>query len=248
MEGYDLSSLRWATTAGEALNPEVYNRFLEYTGLKLMEAFGQTETTVQLANLVGSTPKPGSMGRPSPLYDIAVVDSDGQPVSTGDVGEIVIRADRENPPTGLFMGYYRDGEKTLEAWHDGYYHTGDTVWQDEDGYYWYVGRTDDVIKASGYRIGPFEIESVLMEHPAVLECAVTGAPDPIRGTVVKATIVLMKGYEATPELTKELQDYVKHQTAPYKYPRIVEYVESLPKTLSGKIRRVELKEGRQPQG
>ncbi len=248
MEGYDLSSLVYATTAGEALNPEVYNRFLEYTGLKLMEAFGQTETTVQLANLVGSTPKPGSMGRPSPLYDIAVVDSDGQPVSTGDVGEIVIRADRENPPTGLFMGYYRDGEKTLEAWHDGYYHTGDTVWQDEDGYYWYVGRTDDVIKASGYRIGPFEIESVLMEHPAVLECAVTGAPDPIRGTVVKATIVLMKGYEATPELTKELQDYVKHQTAPYKYPRIVEYVESLPKTLSGKIRRVELKEGRQPQG
>ena len=246
MEGYDLSSLRWATTAGEALNPEVYNRFLQYTGLKLMEAFGQTETTVQLANLVGSEPKPGSMGRPSPLYDIAVVDGDGEPVSTGDVGEIVIRADREDPPTGLFMGYYRDEALTREAWHDGYYHTGDTVWQDEDGYYWYVGRTDDVIKASGYRIGPFEIESVLMEHPAVLECAVTGAPDPIRGQVVKATIVLMKGYEATPELTKELQDYVKHQTAPYKYPRIVEYVESLPKTLSGKIRRVELKAGHQP--
>lgn len=240
MEGYDLSSLRYATTAGEALNPEVYNRFYEYTGLRLMEGFGQTETVLSLANLVGSTPKAGSMGRPSPLYDIAVVDSDGQPVSTGDVGEIVIRAD--GPTVGLMKGYYRDEEKTKDAWHDGYYHTGDTVWQDEDGYYWYVGRTDDVIKSSGYRIGPFEIESVLMEHPAVLECAVTGAPDPVRGTVVKATIVLMKGYQGTPELTKELQDYVKHQTAPYKYPRIVEYVTELPKTISGKIRRVELRD------
>jgi acetyl-CoA synthetase len=241
MEGYDLSSLVYATTAGEALNPEVYNRFYEYTGLRLMEGFGQTETVLSLANLAGSTPKPGSMGRPSPLYDIQVVDSDGVPVSTGDVGEIVIRG--EGPTVGLMMEYYRDREKTAEAWHDGWYHTGDTVWQDEDGYYWYVGRTDDVIKASGYRIGPFEIESVLMEHPAVLECAVTGAPDPIRGTVVKATIVLMKGHEGTPELTKELQDYVKHQTAPYKYPRIVEYVRELPKTISGKIRRVELRQG-----
>lgn len=243
MEGYDLSSLRYATTAGEALNPEVYNRFYQYTGLRLMEGFGQTETVLQLANLVGSTPKPGSMGKPSPLYDISVVDSNGQVVSTGDVGEIVIRAD--GPTVGLMMGYYRDDDKTREAWHDGYYHTGDTVWQDEDGYYWYVGRTDDVIKASGYRIGPFEIESVLMEHPAVLECAVTGAPDPIRGTVVKATIVLMKGYQPSPELTKELQDYVKHQTAPYKYPRIVEFVSELPKTISGKIRRVELREQNQ---
>ena len=221
----------------------MYNRFLEYTGLRLMEGFGQTETVLSLANLVGSTPKPGSMGKPSPLYQIAVVDSDGVPVSTGDVGEIVIRAD--GPTVGLMMEYYQDPEKTREAWHDGWYHTGDTVWQDEDGYFWYVGRTDDVIKSSGYRIGPFEIESVLMEHPAVLECAVTGAPDPVRGTVVKATIVLMKGYAPTPELTKELQDYVKHQTAPYKYPRIVEYVAELPKTISGKIRRVEL---RRPDG
>ena len=240
MEGYDLSSLTYATTAGEALNPEVYNRFLDYTGLRLMEGFGQTETVLSLANLVNSTPKPGSMGKPSPLYQVEVVDSEGVPVSTGEVGEIVIRAD--GPTPGLLMEYYQDPERTKEAWHDGWYHTGDTVWQDEDGYFWYVGRTDDVIKASGYRIGPFEIASVLMEHPAVLECAVTGAPDPIRGTVVKATIVLMKGYQPTPELTKELQDYVKHQTAPYKYPRIVEYVEELPKTISGKIRRVAIRE------
>ena len=240
MEGYDLSSLTYATTAGEALNPEVYNRFLDYTGLRLMEGFGQTETVLSLANLVNSTPTPGSMGKPSPLYQVEVVDSEGVPVSTGEVGEIVIRAD--GPTPGLLMEYYQDPERTKEAWHDGWYHTGDTVWQDEDGYFWYVGRTDDVIKASGYRIGPFEIESVLMEHPAVLECAVTGAPDPIRGTVVKATIVLMKGYQPTPELTKELQDYVKHQTAPYKYPRIVEYVEELPKTISGKIRRVAIRE------
>ncbi len=240
MEGYDLSSLTYATTAGEALTPEVYNRFLDYTGRRLMEGFGQTETVLSLANLVNSTPKPGSMGKPSPLYQVEVVDSEGVPVSTGEVGEIVIRAD--GPTPGLLMEYYQDPERTKEAWHDGWYHTGDTVWQDEDGYFWYVGRTDDVIKASGYRIGPFEIESVLMEHPAVLECAVTGAPDPIRGTVVKATIVLMKGYQPTPELTKELQDYVKHQTAPYKYPRIVEYVEELPKTISGKIRRVAIRE------
>ena len=240
MEGYDLSSLTYATTAGEALNAEVYKRFYEITGLKLMEGFGQTETVLALANLIGSTPKAGSMGKPSPLYHIEVVDGRGRPVSTGDVGEIVVKADGRT--VGLMMEYYKDEEKTREAWHDGYYHTGDTVWQDEDGYYWYVGRTDDVIKSSGYRIGPFEIESVLMEHPAVLECAVTGAPDPIRGTVVKATIVLMKGYAPSPELTKELQDYVKRQTAPYKYPRIVEYVAELPKTISGKIRRVEIRE------
>ena len=240
MEGYDLSSLQYATTAGEALNPEVYNRFKEYTGLDLMEAFGQTETTVLLANLVGSKSKPGSMGKPSPLFDVHVLDSDGSETQVGEVGEICVRAD--GPQAGLFLGYYKNQQLTDEAWHDGYYHTGDTVWRDEDGYYWYVGRTDDVIKASGYRIGPFEIESVLMEHPAVLECAVTGAPDPIRGTVVKATIVLTKGYQPTAELTKELQDYVKHQTAPYKYPRIVEYMDELPKTISGKIRRVELKE------
>lgn len=239
MDGYDLSSLCYATTAGEALNPEVYNRFKEYTGLDLMEAFGQTETTVLLANLVGSKTKPGSMGRPSPLFDVQVLDSDGNPVATGDVGEICVKAD--GPQVGLFMGYHKNQKLTDEAWHNGYYHTGDTVWQDEDGYLWYEGRTDDVIKASGYRIGPFEIESVLMEHPAVLECAVTGAPDPVRGTVVKATIVLTKGYQPSPELTKELQNHVKHQTAPYKYPRIIEYRDFLPKTISGKIRRVELK-------
>lgn len=239
MEGYDLSSLKYATTAGEALNPEVYHRFYEYTGLKLYEGFGQTETTLTLANLVGTTPKPGSMGKPSPLYDIVIVDEDGKEVQPGLVGEICVRTHGEKQ-VGLFMGYYRDEAKTKEAWHDGLYHTGDTAWMDEDGYCWYVGRTDDVIKASGYRIGPFEIESVLMEHPAVLECAVTGAPDPIRGQVVKATIVLTKNYAPSEQLVKELQTYVKKQTAPYKYPRIVEFVEELPKTISGKIRRVDI--------
>ena len=240
MEGYDLSSLKYATTAGEALNPEVYNRFYEYTGLKLYEGFGQTETTLTLANLAGTTPKPGSMGKPSPLYDIAVVDENGKEVQPGLVGEICVRTHGEKQ-VGLFMGYYKDEEKTREAWHDGLYHTGDTAWMDEDGYYWYVGRTDDVIKASGYRIGPFEIESVLMEHPAVLECVVTGAPDPVRGQVVKATIVLTKNYAPSDELVKELQVYVKKQTAPYKYPRIVEFVTELPKTISGKIRRVDIR-------
>lgn len=239
MAGYDLSSLMYATTAGEALNPEVYNRFKEYTGLSLMEAFGQTETTVLLANLVGSRCRVGSMGKPSPLFDVRVVDDDGKECPAGEVGEIVVHADCHR--VGLFTGYYNNEARTNEAWHDGWYHTGDTAWCDEAGYYWYVGRTDDVIKASGYRIGPFEIESVLMEHPAVLECAVTGAPDPVRGTVVKATVVLTKGYSPSPELTRELQDFVKHQTAPYKYPRIVDYMEQLPKTISGKIRRVELK-------
>ncbi|MGN0625449.1 MAG: AMP-binding protein, partial [Oscillospiraceae bacterium] len=247
MEGYDLSSLKYATTAGEALNPEVYNRFYEYTGLKLYEGFGQTETTLTLANLAGTTPKPGSMGKPSPLYDIAVVDENGKEVQPGLVGEICVRTHGEKQ-VGLFMGYYRDEEKTREAWHDGLYHTGDTAWMDEDGYYWYVGRTDDVIKASGYRIGPFEIESVLMEHPAVLECAVTGAPDPVRGQVVKATIVLTKNYTPSDELVKELQVYVKKQTAPYKYPRIVEFVDELPKTISGKIRRVDIRKASEQSG
>lgn len=239
MEGYDLSSLVYATTAGEALNAEVYNRFKEYTGLPLMEAFGQTETTVLLCNLVGTHCRPGSMGKPSPLFNVRIVDEEGNECPAGEIGEIVTEA--KGRRTGLFMGYVNNEGKTREVWHDGWYHTGDTAWRDEEGYYWYVGRTDDVIKASGYRIGPFEIESVLMEHPAVLECAVTGAPDPVRGTVVKATIVLTKGYTQSPELTKELQNFVKHQTAPYKYPRIVEYMEQLPKTISGKIRRVELK-------
>lgn len=237
---YDLSSLKHVCIAGEALNPEVYNQFLEATGLKLMEGFGQTETTLTVFNQVGTTPKPGSMGKPSPAYNVEIVDEDGNQVPRGTIGEISIRTDNKKV-CGMFQEYYKDSEQTKEAWHDGLYHTGDTAWMDEDGYIWYVGRTDDVIKSSGYRIGPFEIESVLMEHPSVLECAITGAPDPIRGTVVKATIVLAKDYTPSEELKKELQDYVKHQTAPYKYPRIVEFVEELPKTISGKIRRVQIR-------
>lgn len=237
---YDLSSIKYATVAGEALNPEVYNKFLEATGIKLMEGFGQTETTLCIANLVGSKIKPGSMGKPTPLYDVDLQLPDGTSAGVGEVGEIVIRTDKK-VPCGLFRGYYRNDEKTFESWHDGYYHTGDTAWRDEDGYFWYVGRTDDLIKSSGYRIGPFEIESVLMELPYVLECAVTGAPDEIRGQVVKATIVLTKGTEGSEELKKEIQNYVKIHTAPYKYPRIVEFVDNLPKTISGKIRRVALR-------
>lgn len=240
LENYDLSSLKYCTIAGEALNPEVYNRWLQYTGIKLMEGFGQTESTLMLANLKGMTPKPGSMGKPTPLYDIVLVDADGDPVPVGETGEICVRGSYTDK-RGLFRGYYRSEENTREAWYDGLYHTGDTAWQDEDGYYWYVGRNDDVIKASGYRIGPFEIESVLIAHPAVLECAVTGAPHPIRGMVVKATIVLAKGYTASEELVKELQDHVKKTTAPYKYPRIVEFVNELPKTISGKIKRGEIR-------
>lgn len=240
MDGYDLSSLKYATTAGEALNPEVAKKFKEFTGLNLMEAFGQTESTVLLGTLKGMEPKPGSMGKPSPLYDVDILDEDGNPVNNGEVGEICVKV-KSDRQVGLFMGYYNDEERKKAVWHDGYYHTGDTAWRDEDGYYWYVGRTDDVIKSSGYRIGPFEIESALMEHPAVLECAVTGAPDPIRGQVVKATIVLTKKYKPSDELAKEIKDYVKHQTAPYKYPRIIEFVDSLPKTISGKIRRVEIR-------
>ncbi|MDL2247689.1 AMP-binding protein [Bacteroides sp. OttesenSCG-928-J23] len=237
MSAESFGSVKYATTAGEALNPEVYNRFLEITGLKIMEAFGQTETTVQTLNLVGTTPKPGSMGKPSPMYLMDLVDEDGMSVPPGEVGEIVVRVPRNRKQVGLFAGYYKAPQLTEAVWYDDMYHTGDTAWRDEDGFYWYVGRNDDIIKASGYRIGPFEIESVLMEHPAVLECAVTGAPDPVRGTVVKATVVLVKDREPTEELKKELQQYVKKQTAPYKYPRILEFVEELPKTISGKIKR-----------
>ncbi len=237
---YDLSSLKYATVAGEALNEEVYNKFKEITGLSLMEGFGQTETTLTVANLHGSTPKPGSMGRPSPLYDVDLVDEDGNSVGEGEVGEIIVRCTRENHHPGIFLEYYRDEENTNKAWYNGYYHTGDTAYRDEDGYYWYVGRTDDIIKSSGYRIGPFEVESVLMEHPAVLECAVTGTPDPIRGQVVKATIVLTSKYSPSEELKKEIQNFVKKTTAPYKYPRVIEFVSELPKTISGKIRRVEI--------
>ena len=238
---YDLSSLTYACIAGEALNPEVYEQFRKATGLKLMEGFGQTETTLTVLNKVGMTPKPGSMGKPSPAYQMDIVDENDRPVSPGQVGEIVVRTG-DHKPDGMFFAYYKDPEATKRAWHDGLYHTGDTAWRDEDGYFWYVGRTDDIIKSSGYRIGPFEIESVLIEHPSVLECAVTGVPDPIRGQVVKATIVLARGYEPSEALKKEIQDHVKRQTAPYKYPRIVEFVPELPKTISGKIRRVEIRE------
>lgn len=243
MDGYDLNSLEYATVAGEALNPEVYNKFYEFTGIKLMEGFGQTETVIAIANLKGTNPKPGSMGKPVPLYDIEIVDDNGNIVPDGETGEIVFRTEGKKN-YGIFKEYYNSPETTNKAWHDGLYHTGDTAWRDEDGYFWYVGRTDDVIKASGYRIGPFEIESVLVEHPAVLEVAVTGAKDPIRGHVVKATIVLTKDYKdkASDSLIKQLQDHVKKQTAPYKYPRIIEFVDELPKTISGKIRRVEIRE------
>ena len=237
---YDLSSIEYATTAGEALNPEVFSQFKKATGLTIMEGFGQTETTLSIANFVGSTPRIGSMGRPSPLYDVALLDADGNECKTGDVGEICIHT-KNGTPCGLFIGYYRDEEKTREAWHDGYYHTGDQATMDEDGYLWYVGRIDDVIKSSGYRIGPFEIESVIMELPYVLECAITPVPDEVRGQIVKATIVLVKGTVGTEALKKEIQEYVKTHTAPYKYPRIVEFVSELPKTISGKIRRVEIR-------
>ena len=233
---FDLSSIKHATTAGEALNPEVFQQFRKATGLSVMEGFGQTETTLVLANLAGMQPKVGSMGKPSPLFDVDLVDADGRPVKVGDVGEIVIRTDR-SVPCGLFKGYYRNEEGTAASWHDGLYHTGDTAWRDEDGYFWYVGRVDDVIKSSGYRIGPFEIESILMELPYVLECGVSPAPDEVRGQVVKASIVLTRGTEGTEALKKEIQDYVKHRTAPYKYPRIVVFRDSLPKTISGKIQR-----------
>lgn len=241
LENYDLSSLTHACIAGEALNPEVFNQFKKATGLKLMEGFGQSECTLLLFNMVGDEPKPGSMGKPSPGYEIDLIDEDGNSVEAGTVGEIVVRTEKSKP-CGMFIGYQDDPEKTKSVWHDGIYHTGDTAWKDEDGYYWYVGRTDDIIKSSGYRIGPFEVESVVMELPYVLECAITGTPDPVRGQVIKATVVLAKGYTASEELKKDLQDYVKKQTAPYKYPRVVEFVDELPKTISGKIRRKEIRE------
>jgi len=237
---YDLSSIEYSTVAGEALNPEVYEQWKKATGLKLMEGFGQTETTLTVANLWGMTPKPGSMGKPSPLYDVDVVLDDGSSAAVGETGEIVIKTDK-NVPCGLYMGYYLDEEATKKSYDNNIYHTGDLAWRDEDGYLWYVGRADDVIKSSGYRIGPFEIESVIMELPYVLECAITAVPDEIRGQIVKATIVLTKGTEKTDELKTEIQNYVKTHTAPYKYPRIVEFMDELPKTISGKIRRVELR-------
>ena len=273
---FDLSALEYCTTAGEALNPAVFDKFLEKTGIRMMEGFGQTETTMTLGTFPWMKPKPGSMGMPNAQYDIDLVRADGTPCEDGEKGEIVIRSERlemknekydykktgkadaecnhishlspitSHPakPLGLFKGYYRDEDLTREAWHDGMYHTGDMAWRDEDGYYWFEGRIDDVIKSSGYRIGPFEVESALMTHPAVVECAITGVPDDVRGMVVKATVVLGKEWKsrAGDELVKELQQHVKKVTAPYKYPRIVEFVDELPKTISGKIRRVEIRQ------
>ena len=240
---YDLSSLEYCCTAGEALNPAVYEKFYEKTGIRMMEGFGQTETTMTLGTFPWMTPKPGSMGIPNAQYDIDLIRADGSSCEDGEKGEIVVRVG-DRKPIGLFKYYYRDEELTREAWHDGLYHTGDMAWRDEDGYYWFEGRIDDVIKSSGYRIGPFEVESALMTHPAVVECAITGVPDDIRGMVVKATVVLGKEWKdkAGDALVKELQQHVKKETAPYKYPRIVEFVDELPKTISGKIRRVEIRQ------
>ena len=239
---YNLSSLEYCTTAGEALNPAVFDKFYEKTGIKMMEGFGQTETTMTLGTFPWMEPKPGSMGKPNGQYQIDLLKPDGTPCEDGEKGEIVVKVG-DRKPIGLFKEYYRDPELTRQAWHDGYYFTGDVAWRDEDGYYWFEGRIDDVIKSSGYRIGPFEVESALMTHPAVVECAITGVPDDIRGMVVKATVVLGKELKdkAGDDLVKELQQHVKKVTAPYKYPRIVEFVDELPKTISGKIRRVEIR-------
>ena len=238
---YGIMDLQHATTAGEALNPEVWQQFYDKTGLKLMEGFGQTETTLSLGNLIGTEPKPGSMGKPSPLYDIDLIDPEGRSLPDGETGEVVIRTDR-SIPCGLFSGYYGTGARTEDVWYDDVYHTGDTAYRDEDGYYWYVGRTDDLIKSCGYRVGPFEVESVLMELPYVLECAVTGVKDKNRGQIVKATIVLVNGTEPSDDLAREIISYGKEHMAHFKCPRKIEFVKELPKTISGKVRRTELRE------
>lgn len=240
---YDLSSLKYCTTAGEALNPSVFDTFYKETGIKMMEAFGQTETTATIVTFPWMEPKAGSMGIPNPSYNIDLLKADGTSAEDGEQGEVVIRVDENNKPLGLFMGYYRDEALTKQAYHDGIYYTGDVAWRDQDGYYWFIGRIDDVIKSSGYRIGPFEVESALMTHPAVVECAVTAVPDDVRGQAVKATIVLAKDYKvkAGDVLIKDIQKHVKHVTAPYKYPRIIEFVDELPKTISGKIKRVDIR-------
>ena len=237
---YDFSALKSCTVAGEPLNPEIFDRFLAGTGIKLRECYGQTELTVTLCTWPWLEPKPGSMGKPAPGYDIDLVRDDGSSCGMGEEGQVVVRTDKRKP-LGMFGGYYRDPNLTNSVWNNDIYYTGDVAWKDEDGYFWFVGRSDDVIKSSGYRIGPFEVESALLEHPAVLECAITGVPDPDRGTVVKATVVLAKGYSASEEIKLELQNHVKKTTAPYKYPRIVEFVTELPKTISGKIRRVQIR-------
>ena len=239
---YDLSSIKHCTIAGEPLNPEVYYKWKELTGLELREGFGQSETSVILANFEWLEGKPGSTGKPAPIYDIDIVDDNGESCEDGVVGRLVIKNTDKSFPVGLFREYYKAPEANAKAWHAGTYDTGDTAWRDGDGYFWFHGRSDDVIKCSGYRIGPFEVENAIMTHPSVLECAVTAAPDPVRGQVVKATIVLTKGYEPSEELKKEIQNHVKKVTAPYKYPRIVEFVTELPKTTSGKIRRVEIRQ------
>ena len=241
VEKYDLSCIHHCGIAGEPLNPEVFKKWFELTGLKLCEGFGQSESSVMLANFEWFEPKPGSTGKPAPLYDIQLVDKDGEVCEDGEEGTIAIMDVKNNPPIGLFTGYYLNEEMTEENLGGKCYDTGDVAWRDSDGYFWFVGRNDDVIKCSGYRIGPFEVESALVEHPAVVECAITGAPDPIRGQVVKATVVLAEGYTGSDELTKELQGHVKRATAPYKYPRIIEYVKELPKTLGGKIKRAEIR-------
>ena len=241
LDQYDLSSLQNVTTAGEALNPEIFEKFKAKTGLTLMEGFGQTETTLTIANLAGTVPKPGSMGKPTPQYDVRIMLPDGTLADTEEEGEIVIRTE-ETIPDGLFVEYYGDEEKTDAAWHDGYYHTGDTAYCDADGYLWYVGRTDDVIKSSGYRIGPFEIENEIMKLPYVLECAVTSVPDPIRGQAIKASIVLANGAEASDKLKNEIMKSLKRNIASYKWPKILDFTKELPKTISGKIRRKEIRE------
>ena len=252
---YDISSLKYCTNAGEALNPNVFERWYELTGIKLHEAFGQTETTATVGTYPWIEPRPGSMGKPNPGYDIDLITADGQVAEDGQQGEIIIRTHGRRPE-GLFLGYYRDPELTHKNFHDGIYHTGDIAWRDEDGYYWFVGRKDDVIKSSGYRIGPFEVENALMKPAAVVECAVTGVPAAVRGMAVKATVVLSKEFADTPgieydveyrgkevpALVKDIQDFVKRTTAPYKYPRVIQFVSELPKTISGKIRRVEIRQ------
>lgn len=239
LEGHDLSSLKNCCIAGEALNPDTFQTWYNATGLRLMEAFGQTESSVIVGTLKGMTPKPGSMGKPSPQFRVELHGKDGKPVAKGEEGEIVVGIEPRVP--GIFVEYYRNEGKTSETLRDGWHHTGDVAWEDEDGYFWYLGRNDDMIKSSGYRISPFEIESVLMEHPAVLECAVTGVPDPVRGQLVKATIILRGCYTGDDALKSEIQEYVKRNTAPYKYPRVIDFVEALPKSISGKVKRVDIR-------
>jgi acetyl-CoA synthetase len=237
IEKFNLSSLKHATTAGEALNHDVFENWYKTTGVTLAEGFGQTEATLVVCNTTKMKPRPGSMGKPSPMFDVDLFDSDGRSCNPGEIGEISVRTG----VPGIYLEYYRDKAKTDATIYNGYHHTGDLAWKDEEGYYWYVGRNDDIIKSSGYRIGPFEIESVVVCHPAVKECAVTGVPDEIRGQLVKATIVLKNGFTPSDALVKEIQNYVKRETAPYKYPRVVEFVDELPKTASGKIKRAEIR-------